>query len=332
MVVHITGTGSYLPQRVVTNEELAARLDTSDEWIFSHTGVRSRHLAADTENTSSLAAEAARAALAAAGLTADQIGLIIVATSTSDYQSFPSTACLVQEAIGAKNAAAFDLEAACTGFIYALEAARGMMQANPAPTLVIGAELLSRIVDWNDRNTCILFGDAAGAVVLEACEEPGAENWRAVLKADGAGANLIQREGGTRLPASRAAGPYPLSMKGHPVFNFAVKVLDEVLRDLLARSGFTFEDLACVIPHQANARIVEAVSRRMGLPLERFFMNVETTGNTSAASIPVALDVAVRSGRVKDQDLLALVGFGAGLTYGGLLMRWKGKSGTPKAP
>jgi 3-oxoacyl-[acyl-carrier-protein] synthase-3 len=169
-------------------------------------------------------------------------------------------------------------------------------------------------------------------VVLEACEAPGAEDWSAVLKADGSGASLISREGGTRLPAGRAAGPYPLAMKGHPVFNFAVKVLDEVLRDLLARSGFTFADLSCVIPHQANARIVEAVARRMGLPLELFLMNVETTGNTSAASIPVALDVAVRSGRVKDDDLVALVGFGAGLTYGGVLMRWKRKAVTPKEP
>ena len=197
MFVHITGTGSYLPGRVVTNDELAAKLDTTDEWIYSHTGIRSRHIGAENESASTMAAEAARAALASAGVSAEQIGLIIVASSSSDYHSFPSTACLVQEAIGAKNAAAFDLQAACTGFIYALEAARGMMQFNPCPTLVIGAEIMSRIVDWSDRNSCILFGDAAGAVVLEASDVPGGI-WHSILKADGSGAQLIYREGGAR--------------------------------------------------------------------------------------------------------------------------------------
>jgi len=326
MFVRITGTGSYMPQHVVTNDELATRLDTSDDWIFSHTGVRSRHIAADHENTSTMAAEAARAALASAGLTADQLGLIIVATSTADYHAFPSTACLVQEAIGAKNAAAFDVQAACTGFICALEAARGMMQANPAPTLVIGAEMMSRIVDWNDRNTCILFGDAAGAVVLES-DEAASDPWYSILKADGSGARLIYREGGTRIPEpeQNMQYPIPLSMKGHPVFNFAIRVLDEVLRGLLDQAGLAFGDLGCVIPHQANAGIVEAVARRMNVPLDAFFMNVETTGNTSAASVPVALDEAVRSGRIKPGDWVAMAGFGAGLTYGGLLMRWSGK-------
>ncbi len=330
MFVHITGTGSYLPERVVTNQELAVKLDTTDEWIYSHTGIRSRHIGADNETTSAMAAHAARAAIKSAGLTPDQIGLIIVATSTSDYQAFPSTACLVQAALGATNAAAFDLQAACTGFIYALEAARGMMQVNPCPTLVIGAEMMSRIVDWTDRNSCILFGDAAGAVVLEASEVPGGI-WHTILKADGTGAPLIYREGGSRDLATGPWMQHTLQMKGRAVFNFAVKVFDEVLCGLLKRSGYTFGDLSCVIPHQANARIVEAVARRMEVPLATFHMNMETTGNTSAASIPVALDAAVRAGKVKDDDLMAMVGFGAGLTYGGILMRWRGKAGKPKA-
>lgn len=329
MFVHITGTGSYLPERVVSNAELAEKLETTDEWIFSHTGIRSRHIGADDETTSQIATKAARAALASAGLTPDQIGLIVVATSSSDYQAFPSTACLVQEAIGAKNAAAFDLQAACTGFIYALEVVRGMMQVNPCPTLVIGAEMMSRIVDWTDRNSCILFGDAAGAVVLEASEVPGGI-WHAILKADGSGAPLIYREGGSRDLMTGPWMQHTLQMKGRAVFNFAVKVFDDILCGLLERSGYTFSDLSCVIPHQANARIVEAVARRMGVPMETFYMNMETTGNTSAASIPVALDEALRVGKIKNNDLIAMVGFGAGLTYAGILMKWRGKAGKPR--
>ena len=328
MFVHITGTGSYLPERVVTNEELAAKLDTSDEWIFSHTGIRSRHIGSEQDRTSVMAVHAARAALESAGLQPEQIGLIIVATSTSDYQAFPATACLVQEAIGAKNAAAFDIQAACTGFIYALEVARGMMQVNPCPTLVIGADMMSRIIDWTDRNSCILFGDAAGAVVLEANDVPGGI-WHTILKADGSGAQLIYREGGTRDLATGPWMQHTLQMNGRAVFNFAVKVFDDILCGLLNRSGYTFNDLACVIPHQANARIVEAVARRMKVPIETFYMNMETTGNTSAASIPLALDIAIRSGKIKNDDLIAMVGFGAGLTYGGILMRWRGRMGKP---
>jgi len=329
MFVHITGTGSYLPEHVVTNAELAAKLDTTDDWIFSHTGIRSRHIGAEHETTSAMAVQAARAALSAAGLAPEQIGLVIVATSTSDYQAFPSAACLVQAAIGAKNAAAFDLQAACTGFIYALEVARGMMQSDPRPALVIGAEMMSRIVDWTDRNSCILFGDAAGAVVLEASDVPGGI-WHSILKADGSGASLIYREGGSRDVATGPWMQHTLQMNGRSVFNFAVKVFDEVLCGLLERSGYAFSDLACVIPHQANARIVEAVARRMQVPLATFYMNMETTGNTSAASIPVALDVAVRTGKIKNEDLMVMVGFGAGLTYGGILMRWRGQAGKPK--
>ncbi len=329
MFVHITGTGSYLPERVVTNAELAAKLDTTDEWIYSHTGIRSRHIGADDESTSAMAVKAARAALASAGVAPEELGLIIVATSTSDYQAFPSTACLVQHELGAVNAACFDLQAACTGFIYALEAARGMLRQNPRPALVIGAEMMSRIVDWNDRNSCILFGDAAGAVVLEASHDVPGGIWHSVLKADGSGSQLIVREGGARGLASGPWMQHTLQMKGRAVFNFAVKVFDEVLCGLLNRSGHTFADLACVIPHQANARIVEAVARRMEVPLETFYMNMETIGNSSAASIPVALDMAITSKKIKEGDLIAMVGFGAGLTYGGILMSWRGQAAKP---
>ncbi len=329
MFVHITGTGAYLPERVVTNAELALKLDTTDEWIYSHTGIRSRHIGADTETTSMMATHAARTALDSAGLKPEQIGLIIVATSTSDFHSFPSTACLVQAALGATHAAAFDLQAACTGFVYALEAARGMMQLNPCPTLVIGVDMMSRIVDWTDRNSCILFGDAAGAAVLEESDVPGGL-WHSILKADGTGAQLIYREGGTRNLATGSGTQHTLHMNGRAVFNFAVKVFDDILCGLLTRAGYAFKDLACVIPHQANARIVEAVARRMGVPLETFYMNMETTGNTSAASIPVALDAAVRSGKIKDDDLVVMVGFGAGLTHGGILMKWRGRADNPE--
>ncbi|MBP7638631.1 MAG: ketoacyl-ACP synthase III [Kiritimatiellae bacterium] len=329
MFVHITGTGSYLPERVVTNAELAAKLDTTDEWIYSHTGIRSRHIGADDESTSSMAVKAARAALASAGVKPEELGLIIVATSTSDYQAFPSTACLVQHELGAVDAACFDLQAACTGFIYGLEAARGMMRHNPRPALVIGAEMMSRIVDWSDRNSCILFGDAAGAVVLEASHDVPGGIWHSILKADGSGSQLIVREGGARGLASGPWMQHTLQMKGRAVFNFAVKVFDEVLCGLLNRSGHTFADLACVIPHQANARIVEAVARRMEVPLETFYMNMETIGNSSAASIPVALDMAIASKKIKEGDLIAMVGFGAGLTYGGILMSWRGQAAKP---
>lgn len=326
MFVHIAGTGSYLPERVVTNEDLSKELDTTDEWIYSHTGIRSRHVAAPDENTSDMAIHAARKALENAGVAAEELGMVIVASSSGDYLAFPSVSCLVQNAIGAKNAGVLDLQAACTGFIYALQVARGLMQLDPRPILVIGAEMMSRIVNWKDRNTCILFGDGAGAAVLCPSEEPGGL-LDAVLRGDGAGSSLIYRSGGTRTVPEEPAGAAFLRMKGRAVFNFAVKVFDDVLTTLLARSKHVFSDLAAVIPHQANSRIVEAVARRMNVPYSSFFMTMETTGNTSAASIPMALDAMNREGRLKKGDLLASVGFGAGLTYGGVLFSW---TGTPR--
>jgi 3-oxoacyl-[acyl-carrier-protein] synthase-3 len=319
--VHIAATGVWLPKQVVANHELAKTLDTTDEWIVSHTGIRSRHIAAPDESTASGATKAARQALERAGVAASDLGAVIVATSTPDYSSLPATACLVQHAIGAVNASAFDISAACTGFIYALQVARGLMASDPRPTLVIGADLMSRIVDWQDRNLCVLFGDGAGAAVLKFSEEPGGL-MHAVLRADGSGASALLREGGSRTPTS---GPWTrpyLQMQGKAVFNFAVKAMDQIVRELLAKSGLTMDDIAWIVPHQANIRIIEASARRLGVAPDKFFLNIADVANTSAATVPIAFDQLVRENRVKSGDWVILVGFGAGLTYGGILMRW----------
>lgn len=319
----ILGTGSYLPPKVVTNDDLAQSLDTSDEWIYSHTGIHARHIAGAEDCTSTMAVKAARKALETAGVTPEEIGLVIVATSTPDYNTFPATACLVQDALGCKNAGAYDLQAACAGFIYALEQGRCWVAAHPDRTvLVIGAETLSRVVDWKDRATCILFGDGAGAVVVGA---DGDAVPRACVKlgADGSGFEFISRAGGARVIPAPGQVPVPfLVLQGRPVFNFAVKTMDAVVRALCANAGLSPDALDRIFAHQANGRILEAVGRRMSLPMDKFFMNIETTGNTSAASIPVALDEAVRRGELKKGDRICLVGFGAGLTYGGILTEW----------
>lgn len=323
MSVRILGTGSYLPPKVVTNDDLSKTLDTNDEWIWSHTGIRSRHIAEADDCTSSMAAKAARAALDAAGVEPSEIGLIIVATSTPDYATFPSTACLVQAALGCKDAGAYDLQAACAGFVYALEQARCWSKVNNgAKALVIGAETLSRIVDWNDRGSCILFGDGAGAVVVGEAEGEGPEP-QTVLWADGNGGSFIYRDGGTRVKPEPGMYPIPtLVLQGHDVFAFAVRALSKVTTQLCEKLGTTPASLDRVFAHQANGRIIEAVARRMKLPLEKFYLNLETTGNTSAASIPVALDEAVRKGELKDGMKIVLCGFGAGLTYAGTYMQW----------
>ncbi len=319
----ILGTGSYLPPKVVTNDDLARSLDTSDEWIYSHTGIHSRHIAEADDCTSVMATKAAKEALAAADVSPEEIGLVIVATSTPDYSTFPATACLVQDALGCRNAGAYDLQAACAGFIYALEQGRCWVAAHPdRKVLVVGAETLSRIVDWTDRATCILFGDGAGAVVVGA---DGDATPRASVKlgADGSGCEFISRAGGARVIPAPGQVPVPfLVLQGRPVFNFAVRTMDAIVRNLCAGVNIEPAALDRIFAHQANGRIIEAVGRRMGLPMDKFFMNIETTGNTSAASIPVALDQAVRSGELREGDRICLVGFGAGLTYGGLLMDW----------
>ena len=323
MSVKILGTGSYLPPKVVTNDDLSKTLDTSDEWIYSHTGIRSRHIAEEDDCTSSMAAKAGKSALEAAGVAPEEIGLIIVATSTPDYATFPSTACLVQAALGCKGSGAYDLQAACAGFVYAIEQARCWVKVNKgSKALVIGAETLSRVVDWRDRGSCILFGDGAGAVVIGDSESEGPEA-HTVLWADGNGASFIYRDGGTRLKPQPGMFPIPtLVLQGHDVFAFAVRALAKVTNQLCEKLGTTPASLDRVFAHQANGRIIDAVARRMKLPLEKFYLNLETTGNTSAASIPIALDEAVRKGELKDGMNIVLCGFGAGLTYAGTYMNW----------
>ncbi len=323
MSVKILGTGSYLPPKIVTNDDLSKSLDTSDEWIYSHTGIHSRHIAEEDDCTSSMAAKAGKAALEAAGVSPEEIGLIIVATSTPDYATFPSTACLVQAALGCKGSGAYDLQAACAGFVYAIEQARCWVKVNKgAKALVVGAETLSRVVDWRDRGSCILFGDGAGAVVIGEAEDEGPQA-HTVLWADGNGASFIYRDGGTRLKPQPGMFPIPtLVLQGHDVFAFAVRALAKVTNQLCEKLGTTPASLDRVFAHQANGRIIDAVARRMKLPLEKFYLNLETTGNTSAASIPIALDEAVRKGELKDGMNIVLCGFGAGLTYAGTYMRW----------
>lgn len=336
MGVKILGTGSYLPPKTVTNDDIAAALDTSDEWIYSHTGIRSRHVAGDGESTSTMAAEAGRAAMAAAGVEPTEIGLIVLATSTADYNPFPSTACIVQDMLGCRNAGAFDLQAACAGFVYALEQARGFVNFYPdKKALVIGAECLTRVLDWTDRSSCILFGDGAGAVVLGNDEAPGAASMKTkahtILGADGAGAHFIQRTGGCREALPAGAGGVPgksvpripeLTLKGHDVFAFAVRTLAKVSSELCEKLGTTPGEIDRVFAHQANGRIIEAVARRMKLPLSKFWLNLETTANTSAASIPISLDQAVRAGELREGMKILMVGFGAGLTYAGTYCTW----------
>jgi len=323
MAVKILGTGSYLPPKVVTNDDLAKTLDTSDEWIFSHTGIHARHIAEASECTSTMATCAAREALAAAHVTVDEIGLIVVATSSPDYNTFPSTACLVQAALGCPATGAYDLQAACAGFVYALDQARCWVKVNrDRKALVIGAETLSRVVDWRDRASCILFGDGAGAVVIGDTPDEGPDA-HTVLWADGKGAGFISRDGGARLPHQAGTVPIPfLVLQGHDVFAFAVRALAKVTNQLCEKLGTTPADLDRVFAHQANGRIIEAVARRMKLPLEKFYLNLARTGNTSAASIPIALNEAVRTGELRDGMKIVLCGFGSGLTYAGTYLQW----------
>lgn len=324
MALKILGTGSYLPPKVVTNDDLAQTLDTSDEWIFSHTGIRSRHIAEDDDCTSVMATKAARAALESSGVSPDEIGLIVLATSTPDYNTFPSTACIVQAALGCSSCGAYDMQAACAGFVYALEQARCWVKEHrDRKAIVVAAETLSRIVDWRDRASCILFGDGAGAVVIGYDDAPEGPAAHSVLWADGKGALFITREGGTRRPHVPGMVQIPyLELQGHDVFAFAVRSLATVTNQLCDKLGTTPEKLDRVFAHQANGRIIEAVARRMKLPVEKFYLNLSTTGNTSAASIPLALDEAVRKGELKDGMSLVLCGFGAGLVCGGTYLSW----------
>ncbi|MBP7275145.1 MAG: ketoacyl-ACP synthase III [Kiritimatiellae bacterium] len=323
--VHIAGTGSYAPDQVVTNHDLAKRVDTTDEWIVSRTGMKERHIAGPEQATSDLAAEAARRALKAAGIEASAVDLLIVATITPDLP-FPNTACLVQAKIGAKRAACFSLEAACSGFLYAMETARHFIATGAAETaVVIGAEKMSAILDWEDRTTCVLFGDGAGAAVLRPCE--GRRGILATsLGSDGSLSHLLMvPAGGSRLPASAetvAARQHYLKMSGREVFKHAVTNMTRAAEDALKRAGVRAQDIAWVIPHQANMRIIQAISERFDVSLDRFVINLEKYGNTSAASVGIALDEAVRDRRIRKGDLLLLLVFGGGFTWGATVVEW----------
>jgi 3-oxoacyl-[acyl-carrier-protein] synthase-3 len=322
---HITGWGMAVPERVVTNDELAKTVDTSDEWIASRTGIRQRYVADGRETTASLALEAARAALEVADLSPRQLDLIIVATSTPEH-IMPATACLVQDALGAINAGAFDLSAACSGFIYALGlAANGIRCGAHKNVLVIGSETLSRIVNWKDRSTCILFGDGAGAFVLQASSVPGGV-LSSLMRSDGSGGNsLIVPAGGSRMPATAESvrtNQHFIQMDGKEVYRFATRVMASAAREVVQCAGLTLDDIALVVPHQANRRIIESAARSLNLPEDRFVVNLDRYGNTSTASIPIALCEAVAAGRVRPNDHLVLVGFGAGLTWGAAVVQW----------
>ncbi len=324
---HITGWGMAIPEKVLTNMDLAQVVDTSDEWIFSHTGIRQRRIASEQETTASLATEAALKALEMARLKPSDLDLIIVSTSSPEHL-FPATACLVQDRIGAVRAGAFDLSAACTGFIYALNAASQAVRVGDADNvLVIGAETLSRLVNWKDRNTCILFGDGAGAFVLQASHEPGGV-LSAVLRSDGSGGELLSLPaGGSRLPASPLTvsnGLHYIHMNGREVFRFATRVMAQATEEAVAMARLRLEDIKLIIPHQANLRIIESAARRLEIPMERVVVNVERYGNTSTASIPIATCEAVREGRLQAGDKVVFVGFGAGLTWGAAVVQWSG--------
>ncbi len=308
----IVGTGSYLPPRIVLNDEFSERLETSDAWIRERTGIVQRHIADESQTASDLALEASRAALQAAGAESDEIDLIIVATSTPDF-IFPSTACLLQAKLSSKNCAAFDIQAVCSGFVYALATADKFIRSGEHKcALVVGSEVFSRILDWSDRGTCVLFGDGAGAVVLRAADAPGIHS--SVLRADGSHAGMLSVPG--NVSRGRIVGSPFLQMVGNQVFKFAVKVLDEVARETLSAAGATIDDVDWLIPHQANVRILEATARKLGLPAEKLVITVDHHGNTSAASVPLALDEYVRAGRILPGHRLLLEGVGGGFTWG----------------
>jgi 3-oxoacyl-[acyl-carrier-protein] synthase-3 len=348
MAFEIIGTGKAVPANRVSNDDLAARIDTSDEWIRSHTGIGSRHFADDATATSDIALEAAKNALAmAAGYTgssreerdsaaseaAKSLDMIILGTATPDFIGTPSTACIVQHKLGAVNSGALDVTAGCTGFIYGLEAAAGMLHIGKGRkrALVIGAEELSKVMNWEDRSTCVLFGDGAGAVVIEKTgapsEGPGRRGLlQTMLYADGSGGeSLVFRRGGTRnpfKPGETIEKGICVEMNGQEVYNFAVKAVTDTAKALMESEGITPDDLAWIVPHQANARIVQAAGKRLKIPAEKFYLNIEEYANTSAASIPLALDEMNRGGKLKKGDLIMTIGFGGGLTYGGNIIVW----------
>ena len=322
----ILGTGSYLPEKILTNADLTKIVDTSDEWITTRTGIKERHVAAENQTTSDLAVEAARRALDASGLKPADLDLILVATISPDTPT-PSTACYVQAKLGAPQSAAFDLSAACSGFVYGLSVAKAFVESDQAKyVLVVGAEKLTAFVDWSDRATCVLFGDGAGAAVVGPCLNGRGEILSVHLSADGTQAELLRIPGGgSRCPTSAqslANKQQYLKMAGKEVYKIAVKVMTDACQNALRRAGITLDQTALLIPHQANLRIIEAVRDRLDLPEEKVFVNIDRVGNTSAASVAIALDEAVRTNRLKPGDPVMLVAFGAGLTLAASVIRW----------
>jgi 3-oxoacyl-[acyl-carrier-protein] synthase III len=328
MKAMIRAVGAYAPARVMTNAELSTIVDTTDEWIMEKTGVKRRHIAADDEATSDLAVRASKAALTRAGLPAEELDLVIVATSTPDFPSFPSTACIVQDRIGARNAGAMDIAAACTGFIYALDTASAFVKSRKARNvLVVGAEVMSRVLDWTDRATCVLFVDSAGAALVTANEGHGPSDIvYSLLRSDGSGDRALERTvGGSRYPLRHDETDRHetcVKMDGRRVYNFAVRVLVESIEKTLKDTELGLDDIAYVVPHQANHRIIAAAAQRSGIPLVKFYMNLEEYANTSAASIPLALNEMHEKHLLRRGDYLLFIGFGAGLTYGANLVRY----------
>ena len=317
----ITGTGGYLPERIMTNAELEQMVDTSDEWIRTRTGIIKRHIAAQGETTCDLAEHAARKAMAAAEVTPEEIDLIIVATTTPDMV-FPSTACLLQQRLDIHGCGAFDIQAVCTGFIYALDIADKFIRTQAAKkTLIIGAETLSRIVDWKDRDTCVLFADGAGAVVLEASDEKGMIS--SIIHADGEYKDLLKVPAGISLEYQKVLnGTAYIEMEGNEVFKVAVNTLGRIVDEILEANQLDKSDIDWLVPHQANTRIISATAKKLNMSMEKVVLTVDQHGNTSAASVPLALDVAVRDGRIKRGDMLLLEAFGGGFTWGASLVKF----------
>jgi 3-oxoacyl-[acyl-carrier-protein] synthase-3 len=322
---HVTGWGMAVPERILTNNEIARIVDTTDEWIVSRTGIRERRIADEKDSTASLATRAAMRALDKTDIEPKDLDMVIVATATPEH-IFPATACLVQDNIGASNAGAFDLSAACSGFIYGVSLVSQSIQAGAIQNaLVIGAETLSRFINWEDRGTCILFGDGAGAFVVQARQEPGGY-LSSVMRADGSGGSLLSiPAGGSHQPTTAETLHKKLHfihMNGREVFRFATRVMADATRQVVDRAGLEVEDLDVIIPHQANRRIIESAARGLGLPMDKFVVNLDRYGNTSSASIPIAACEALDTGRIEPGDRLVMVGFGAGLTWGALALEW----------
>ena len=327
MNVYMQSIAAYVPEKRVSNDELAQSIDTSDEWIRSHTGIGARHICGPDEAASDLAVKAARRAIERAGIDSQEIDLIIVATASGDHPGFPATASIVQDKLEIADVGAFDLSAGCTGFVYGLETARTMLAAGGyRHVLLIGVDVLTKITNWEDRNTCVLFGDGAGAAILSKTEREQSGIIDSILRSEGSGAQqLVRKAGGSRHPIDYTSTPKEdqfIYMNGRQVYNFAVRVNTEIISELFERNGIGIDEIKRIVPHQANIRIIQAAAKRLGLPMEKFFVNIEEYANTSAASIPIALNELYESGGLERGDYLLFVGFGAGLSYGGNLLRW----------